>query len=72
MIKDIGEEIEANCYKFLFFSFFFFFVQKSIMIYSPKGKFQDEIMRTRPRGSGTISALVSKAILGSLAYKPCI
>jgi len=38
------------------------------VINSPKGKFQDEIMRTRPRGSWTISALESNAIDGSGAY----
>lgn len=37
---------------------------------SPKGKFQDENMRTRPKGSGTISALVSNAMCGNLAYQP--
>lgn len=40
------------------------------LIYSPKGKFQDEKMSTRPRGSGTISAVLSRAIFGSLAYQP--
>jgi hypothetical protein len=34
----------------------------------PNGKFQDEIMRTRPRGSWIISALESNAIAGSGAY----
>jgi hypothetical protein len=62
----LEKKIEANYYNF------FFGVIKSIIIYPPKGKFQDEIMRMRPRGSGTISALVSKAICGSLAYKASI
>ena len=31
-----------------------------------KGKFQDEKMRTRPRGSGTSSAVVGSAINGTL------
>lgn len=34
---------------------------------SPNGKFQDEITRTRPRGSLMISAFVKIAIFGSLA-----
>jgi hypothetical protein len=38
-----------------------------LYIYLPKGKFHDDIMRTRPRGSATISALESNAICGSLA-----
>jgi len=39
----------------------------SSIFYSPKGKFHDEIMRTRPSGSATISALESSAICGNLA-----
>lgn len=42
------------------------------MVNSPMGKFQDETMRRRPEGSGTISALVSSAISGNLAYQPHI
>ena len=36
----------------------------------PKGKFQDEIIRTRPRGSGTNSADDGNATTGNVTCQP--